>query len=438
MEAVNGRQLVRRFCDGSGGRIRLGSEYLDRRDFRRICIVGAGKAVAAMGEGLLDSLQPLRAGGLPLLGQLNLVDDQSGGQGTARQRLAEAGIHLRDVRPADTNLPTGRAVQATRSMLELVRSLQQDDLLIVLLSGGGSALLSAPLPGLKLSDKLKAIECLTSAGADIVQLNTLRAALSQVKQGGLIRDCRCGRIRSLILSDIAGDPVHLIAGGPTVAHAGSTEAARQIARQFDPHHDRLPTPVREILEQPAPPVATRAVAGSVRHYVIGNLQTAVAAAVRMARSLGYPTASAIEAASPLAEDEGRRLLDWIASRPSSECLVSGGEPVVRLAPLEIRGRGGRNQQLVLSALSDSRLRMPRGGDWCLLSAGSDGQDGNTLAAGAWVNPQVVDQVACQSLDLRRALQTNNAETVFQATRSLLETGPTHTNVGDLRIAIAAE
>jgi hydroxypyruvate reductase len=178
------------------------------------------------------------------------------------------------------------------------------------------------------------------------------------------------------------------------------------------------------------------------HHVVGNNQMAVEAAGQEAERRGY--AVELEANQQLegaAEEVGIRLSGWLRSHPAGtqpKCLVSGGEPVVRLVDAEQRGRGGRNQQLVLAALVDQLTGNQRLENALLLSAGTDGEDGPTDAAGAWIDQQLLETVLQQDLDVKDFLARNDAYTFFDGQGRLLRTGPTHTNVCDLRIVLSGE
>jgi glycerate-2-kinase len=173
-----------------------------------------------------------------------------------------------------------------------------------------------------------------------------------------------------------------------------------------------------------------------RLFVLANNQQAVNAAALRATELGYRFKSWTVAKSRNADGEGRDLYLMLAKcRAGNVCLVCGGEPTVLLAPPEIRGNGGRNQQLILSALQTARNSPPVPGDWCLLSAGTDGQDGVSAAAGAWIDPAVISRVTALGLDGARALAVNDAGSFFDRAGALFFCDATGTNVCDLRVAI---
>ena len=325
---------------------------------------------------------------------------------------------------------------------------------ICLLSGGGSALLPAPLEGVSLADKQQLTRQLSGAGANIRQLNTVRKQLSRIKGGGLARSCRAGTLATLVISDVLGDPLDIIASGPTVPDPATGDDALQVLR--DLLGDAAPSAIVELLERrrdavsattrvplaPTPDYVTSH-GCQVFHRVIGNNAVAVEAAADEARRRGYRViAEAAEQLEGFAEDVGRTLVERVVRLAATDdrgALVTGGEPVVKLAPADRRGRGGRNQQLVLAALADLRRRYGESSEWpfelSLLSGGTDGEDGPTDAAGGWIDAQVDRRSLDLRLDLDDALARNDAYPLLAAAGGLLKTGPTHTNVCDVRVVL---
>jgi glycerate 2-kinase len=439
IDAVNGERLVQKFlrekADWSAG-----NSLGEHRSSGKIAVIGAGKAALAMAAGFVNGLRDHSPDDLNrLVGQIHIPCD--GTASSPRGELLKSYcLRVCEVRPAAINLPTAKTVEETRAARAMVDLLGPDDLLVVLLSGGGSALLAEPRPPLTLAEKLETIEYLVSNGADIEALNRVRGAISNVKLGRLIRFCRAGRILTLAISDIFGDPAHLIAGGPTCWSEGSDERAKQVANQFDPHGTRLPERVRRMLfdspdnercmidRQSAPD-------NRFRYVVLANNQSAVDASARKAKEMGYSVMSEVVDWREDTEVAGRRLLRTLADMPPGSCLVSGGEPVMELPPAGKRGRGGRNQHLVLAAMTEALLHPPFEGDWSVLSAGTDGQDGVTAAAGACLDPSLLGTIEREGLDCRKTLQAFDSASLHERCGSQLVTGPTDTNVGDLRVVV---
>jgi hydroxypyruvate reductase len=410
----------------SGDVLLVGDDSIDLRQVRRIAIVGAGKASGAMAIALENAL------GLPLLaekhaeGWVNLPADCV---------LPTRCVHLHAARPATVNEPRPEGVAGTERILDVVSSLGPDDLCFGLWSGGGSALLPAPAPGISLADKIRVTQLMSAAGANIEQLNTVRSQLSRVKGGGLARACHAGQIVSLIISDVPGDPIEVIASGPTVQCKVSPRDALDVLNQLGLcGHPDLAS-IEALLQQHSHVQANDSSLARVTNLVIGNNAMAVDAAGCEAERLGYSHAMiAATAPEEAAEDVGRHLAA-IAVRmrdePGSDCLVSGGEPTVRLIDEAARGRGGRNQQLALAAVA--ALGGCRG--IALLSGGTDGEDGPTNAAGAVISADVLARAAQLQLDPGDYLRRNDAYTFFEAAGGLFKTGPTQTNVCDLRVVV---
>ncbi|MEX2187924.1 MAG: DUF4147 domain-containing protein [Pirellulales bacterium] len=471
LEAVRADSLVERFVRRDRDTLHIGDEAIDLRSVGRIVVVGAGKAGAGMVAGLENAL------GDDLIA--NRCGDASRGespkrdrpQGASPQRALLQGarpiveglvnvpadcirptraIRLHAARPAGVNEPRSEGVAGTLEMLDLVSSLSENDVCIALISGGGSALLPAPVDGVTLEDKQAVTRLLSAAGANIEELNTVRKQLSRVKGGGLARACSAGRLIALVISDVLGDPLDVIASGPTVENRTTARDALDVLERFGGSAAGVPQSVLRYLSSRAgeePRAASSRAAARPSHFrvtnlVIGNNAVAVDAAGIEAERLGYR--HAMHAATTHegdAEDIGRHLASMARRMMSGDgpnCLITGGEPVVRLVPAERRGLGGRNQQLVLAALQeliggDAAGQFPD--NVAILSAGTDGEDGPTDAAGAVVDAQVAAAAASAHLDPADYSARNDAYHFFAAAGGLLKTGPTHTNVCDVRVAV---
>jgi hydroxypyruvate reductase len=432
LEAVRSERLVRGALGVEGDVLAAGPERLELRGLDRIVVVGAGKAGAGMAAAVEEVLGPRLLDQKRVTGWVNVPEDCVRPLGR---------IHLHGARPPGVNEPTAAGVAGTNQILALVESLGPRDLCLCLISGGGSALLPAPAEGVGLEDKLAVTRHLSAAGATIQQLNTVRKQLSRVKGGGLARACRASRLVSLVISDVLGDPLDAIASGPTVPDPSTPQDALAVLERFDSPMAGVPARVFEYLHAKA--AKARDIVPNVRslpsvvNLVIGNNATAVEAAGWEARRLGYaPILESAPHCEGLAEDVGRRLARLgcrMRAEPGPNCLVSGGEPVVQLVPAAQRGQGGRNQQLVLAALVE--LGSAGGEDVVILSAGTDGEDGPTDAAGAVGDEALRAAAAAAGLDPAAFLARNDAYHFFRPLGGLVETGPTHTNVCDLRVVL---
>ena len=397
---------------------------------QRILVVGGGKAGAAMADGveaaLADRLDVIR-------GVVNVPAE------AVRPLRA---IRLHAARPAGTNQPTAEGVAGVRDILALVRSAQPGDVCLCVLSGGGSALLPAPADGLTLDDKQRVTLLLHACGATIDEMNCVRKHLSAIK-GGRLAQAFTGADRSLfslIVSDVIGDPLDVIASGPTAADPTTFADALNILVRYG-LEAQTPAAVLDYLRrgcQGAIPETLKTLPPGITNVVIGNNHHSLAVAAARAESLGYHVlnlGSFIEGetrqvATALAGIVRSVRLDGVPARPPF-CLLLGGETTVTLTPGH--GKGGRNQEFVLAAtlkLGQAGLR-----DVVVLSGGTDGEDGPTDAAGAFADADTLARAASLGLNPLAYLDRHDAYTFFNATGDLLRTGLTGTNVMDVRVIL---
>ncbi len=440
VRAVQPARLIPEFVSVVGQTLWIDSLEIDLREIDRIALVGAGKAGAGMtlaleavlGEKLLDDKQVTKQ----VTGWVNVPADC-----VEPTRC----VKLHAARPAGINEPRPEGVAGATEILHLVGQLDPRDLCLGVISGGGSALLPSPIAGFSLENKIALTREISARGGTIEQLNAVRRELSSIKGGGLARACKAGRLVSLILSDVLGDDLEVIASGPTVVRQPTPGLALQVLEDLqlgDHPAGREATRLlkqrnRQAVKEVASAVAsTVAPACEVHNLLIGNNATAVDAAGSEAERLGYSHAmiSATESEGT-AESVAAHMVEMAKMMRRSDgpdCLISGGEPTVQLALKATRGKGGRNQQLALAAMAALE-------DWqglALLSGGTDGEDGPTDAAGALVDEQIAAQAKEKKLDLQDYLQRNDAYHCFEQLNALLITGPTHTNVCDLRVLTA--
>lgn len=441
VDAVVSRRLVPKAIRVERRSLLIGDEAMPLDGIRRIVVVGAGKAGAGMAEAVETTLGPRLMAEKQLAGWVNVPAD-------CVRPLKH--IHLHAARPAGVNEPTPEGVAGAMEILRLVESLGPDDLCLCLISGGGSALMPSPVEGITLADKLAVTRHLSAAGANIEQLNTVRKQLSRIKGGGLLRASRAGRMVSLIISDVLGDPLDIIASGPTVPDSSTPQAALDVLERFGVREARIVPAVLEYLEHAslkqqsfsrcvhaAPNLGEDAGAKRVENVILANNATAVVAAAEEAKRLGYSVDSVSATHSEgQAEEVGRELAERalrMRSVPGLACFISGGEPVVQLVDPSHRGLGGRNQQLALAALV--RLQNDGAEGVVLLSGGTDGEDGPTDAAGALLDADVLAAMQQQKLAAADFLSRNDAYRFFAPLGGLLRTGPTQTNVCDIRVVL---
>lgn len=428
VDRVRSDSLVEENVRVEGDLLSIGEEPIALSKVRRIIVVGAGKAGAGMAKGLQRALGRTVMREKHITGWLNVPDDCT---------HSGSVLHLHGARPASVNEPTAAGVQGAAEIRRLLAEAEKDDLAIALISGGASALLPDPVEGVTLEDKLAVTRWLSAAGANITELNAVRKPLSRLKGGGLARICRAGQLFALIISDVPGDPLATIASGPTVPDTSTAAEALEILARFGMCREQAPSVFAYLTSRHVTvPPPTRC---QVTNLIVGNNALAVDGAGAEAERRGYSFAmtSATSPEGP-AEEVGQHLASLalrMRDQHGPDCLISGGEPVVRLVPAEQRGRGGRNQQLALSA---TQALTGRGEGIAILSGGTDGEDGPTDAAGAFTDEAIQAAAERMGLDPRKFLARNDAYTFFQATGGLIRTGPTHTNVCDLRVVTVSQ
>jgi hydroxypyruvate reductase/glycerate 2-kinase len=394
----------------------------------RILVVGGGKAGAAMAAGLEEGL----ADHLDCLSGLVNVPE-----GSTRPLKR---IRLHEARPAGSNHPTEAGVAGAEKMLRLLDAAGPDDVAICLLSGGGSALLPCPVQGVTLADKQAVTKLLHACGATIAEMNAVRKHLSRVKGGRFAEAFRGKLLVSLIVSDVVGDPLDVIASGPTAPDPTTFADALTVLERYQ-LLDRVPPAVVKVLHDGASgalPETPKALPPTVHNRVIGNNATALAAASRTAGRLGYRVLNL----GPHIEGDTREVATVAAGIVRSirslgepvqarACVLVGGETPVALG--DGSGKGGRNQEFVLAAAA--KLGVEQMAGVCVLSGGTDGEDGPTDAAGAVATADTLRRAAELGLDPRAFLDRHDSYHFFDPVGGLIRTGLTDTNVMDVRVIL---
>jgi hydroxypyruvate reductase len=340
-------------------------------------------------------------------------------------------------------VPDSRSLSAGQAALEFVSNLREDDLLVCLISGGGSALMTAPI--VLLEDMQTLTSALLACGARIDEINTLRRHLDQVKGGGIAQATKA-RVLSLILSDVVGSPLEAIASGPTAPDPTTKEDALAVLQKYEllsanPRElplitsnirgdwrrlaDSILQSIKKNVETPKPddPIFSR-----VQNVIVGDNALAVQAALNQAEEEGFDAKSLSSNWQGEARQVGVELAQKLRVtnklRKSPFCLIAGGETTVTLHG---NGKGGRNQELVLAAVSE----LAGLGNTLLISLATDGEDGPTDAAGAVVNGETLRRAEGLGLTVADYLSQNDAYHFFERLGDLLKIGPTGTNVNDL-------
>ena len=425
VEAVEPSAAVKRYCRREGNRLLVHQDAYDLTEFKRIYVIGAGKAGAPMVKAVEEVLEDRITDGIINVKYGHLAK-------VSRAKVIEAGHPV----------PDEAGLEGTRAILDLASRAEKGDLVLCLISGGGSALLPLPAAGLSLQDKQDTTKILLACGATIHEINSVRKHISGVKGGNLARAAYPATLISLILSDVVGDDLDVIASGPTVPDSSSFQDCMNI---FDKYgiREKVPETVLNHIRKgikgkvpetpkPADPVFTR-----TQSVIVGSNLACVEAAGEKARNLGYHTL----VLSTMIEGETREVAcvhaaiakevlksGYPLSPPA--CVLSGGETTVTIKG---RGLGGRNQEFVLAAAMC--LNGQEG--IVMLSAGTDGTDGPTDAAGAVADGRTIQRAEDLGLNPADFLSDNDAYHFFEKLGGLVKTGPTNTNVMDLRIMLVA-
>ena len=404
-----------------------GAAY-DLDAYSRILLVGAGKATARMALAIEDAIGERITEGLIIVKKGHTTP-------------------LRAVKQIEAGhpLPDEAGVQGTQRILELVRRADEKTLVICLLSGGGSSLLVAPLPGVTLEDKQMTTELLLRAGATIDELNTVRKHLSAVKGGRLAQIAHPATVVTMILSDVIGDRLDVIASGPTAPDSSTFSDASQVIERYR-LKTAIPSQVASFLErgmagqEPETVKSGDACFLRTRNVIVGSSAQALAAAREKAAALGWRPEVVTAELQGEARDAARLLARkalqaWDELKPGERrCLLYGGETTVTVMG---NGKGGRNQELALAFA----VEIAGVNGITLLSAGTDGTDGPTDAAGAVVDGSMAAEAQKQGIHPETYLGNNDSYTFFQRLDSHTRekhhvmTGPTGTNVMDIQIIL---
>jgi hydroxypyruvate reductase len=407
------RGALRRY----GPTITAGPLALDLRRVRRVLVLGAGKASAAMAQVLEDILGDRIAGGL-------VVVKDGYRRPTKTIRIAEASHPVPDER--------GRA--AAGELLRLAESAGADDLVIFLVSGGGSALLPAPVPPITLAEKREITRLLLGAGADIGELNCVRKHLSLLKGGQLARAAAPAQVLTLALSDVIGNPVDVIGSGPTAPDPSTFAQALEILDRFR-LRERAPRSVVERLEAgargevPETPKPDDPLFARVTNVLIGDNALVVEGARARAAELGYEPVVLTRSLSGEARDTAREFVARGRALTAPACLIAGGETTVTVTG---GGVGGRCQEFALAAA----IELAGAANFTVLAAGTDGTDGPTDAAGAVADGSTVARGVALRLDAQSFLAANDSYAFFAALGDLVVSGPTGTNLLDVYLFVA--
>jgi glycerate 2-kinase len=419
LKAVDPIAAVKRHVALDGQHLRIGERTYDLDEYHNIYVIGGGKAGGSMAKAAEEVLGDRLTAGTINTKYGYLAD-------TRIVRVNEAGHPI----------PDAAGMAGAREMIDLASSASEGDLVICLISGGGSALMTLPVKGVGLEDMEALTSSLLRCGATINEINTIRKHLSQIKGGNLSRAAHPADVVSLILSDVVGNPLDVIASGPTVPDSSTFADAYEIVERYDLEKE-LPSSIVARLRQgrdgavPDTPKDSDPLFAKTYNLIVGSNEIAAQAAIEGAQEEGFHTMLL----STFVEGEAREVAHVFCAiakeilhsgrpLPRPACIVTGGETTVTIRG---QGQGGRNQELALSAA----IQLDGLDEAMIVALATDGTDGPTDAAGAIADGWTLRRARQKKLLARDYLANNDSYHFFEQLDDLLLTGPTNTNVNDL-------
>ena len=421
LEAADPKICVRNAMRIEGRDLRIGEDSYDLEKFSQILVVGAGKASAQMALAVENLLGVQVSGGL-----INTKYEH----GIPLDRI--------EINECGHPVPDEAGIEGTERIIKLVEDAGEQTLVLCLVSGGGSALMPAPADGISFGEKQETTRQLLACGATINEMNAVRKHLSKVKGGQLARVAHPATVVSLILSDVIGDPLDVIASGPTAPDASGFEDCLEIFQKYG-IQGQIPQGVVDRIREgvagkvPETPKAGDSSLNRCTNLVVGSNRMAVSAARDKSNGMGYHS----QILSTRIEGEAREVARVFAAigkeirttgQPVSPpaCVICGGETTVTLNG---KGKGGRNQEIGLAAA----IEIQGWPNLVIFSGGTDGTDGPTNAAGALADGETIDRADRMGLSAADFLRENDSYHFFEKLDDLLLTGPTGTNVMDVAL-----
>jgi len=423
LSAVDSKSAVTKFLNRNGRVLTVENLSYDLLEYENVYVIGAGKASAAMAQAVEEILgERIKAG------VINVKYDHT------------LPLDIIMLNEAGHPVPDEAGLKGTQQIAKLLEKTGEKDLVLCLISGGGSALLPYPAEGITLDEKRQLTQILLESGATIHEINVLRKHVSRVKGGKLARLAYPATLVTVILSDVIGDDLDSIASGPTVPDRSTYADCLRILHEYSVQ-DNIPKAVLDHFEKGAQglieetPKAGDPAFIKTQNVIVASNSLAIQAARHKADALGYN--SLVLSSSIEGETKDVALVHAAIAKeilktgePVSKpaCVISGGETTVTIRG---QGKGGRNQEFVLAAA----IAIDGLENVVILSGGTDGTDGPTDAAGALADGRTVSRAASQGLDAQEYLRNNDSYSFFHPQGDLLKTGPTFTNVMDLRLVI---
>jgi len=423
LKAVDPVNAVKRYFNRENNKLTVGNRTYNLLNYDGIYIIGAGKASAAMAQPIEEIISARLKEGI-----VNVKYGHS------------VPLKTVQVNEAGHPVPDDAGLKGTQKIIQLLQQTGEKDLVFFLISGGGSALLPCPAEGLSLEDKQHVTKLLLEIGATIHEINAIRKHISKVKGGQLARLAYPSTLISLILSDVIGDDMDIIASGPTVPDRSTYIDCLHILEKYS-IQNKIPAAVLTHLEKGArgeieeTPKEKDPIFKQTQNIIIASNKQAVEAAKQKAAELGYhslilstfiegETREIAKAHSAIAKE----ILSTGHPVTKPACIISGGETTVAIRG---QGLGGRNQEFALAAA----IEIDGLEDVIILSGGTDGTDGLTDAAGAIADGTTIQRAKASGLSAEHFLQENDSYHFFEPLGNLLKTGPTYTNVMDLRLVM---
>jgi len=420
LDEVSAEKLIEKSVYLRENNLFIKDQQFDLSWFKNIYIIGIGKVSSYMAKALSEILKNKITYGIVV-------------------SLPEHEMKLKNITflPGSHPVPDEKSSKAGEEVLKLARRLGRKDLAIILISGGGSALMVKPLGGISLEDKKKITKLLLASGANISEINTVRKHLSKIKGGNLARAIFPGSIVNLAISDVIGNSLEDIISGPTYWDSTTFYDAYSVLKKYK-IWDKAPLSVQKAIlkgikgEIPETPKKNFKIFEKVSNFIIGNNRIALESAMKKAEELGFDAEILTDSDSGEARERAiyyTSIFKKLIKSEKPKCLLSGGELTVTVKG---KGKGGRNQEFVLACLVEmDKIQTDK--NWLIASIGTDGTDGPTDAAGAWVTPEILEKAKKLNLNPVEYLNNNDSYNFFSQVGGLIKTGPTKTNVMDIRI-----
>ncbi len=411
VEAVKPHNLIRQHCRLEGSVLSIHEENYDLSSYGRVFVFGSGKASLSMAEALEELLGDHIHSGLVVAP-------------ACERKLEKIGCLV-----ADHPIPSERSLKGAQALKEKMGTCHSDDLYIYLLSGGSSALIELPVEGITLDELQTTTELMLKNGLKIGEINAVRKHLSSIKGGRLGESSQAKGI-VLTISDVIGDDLYSIGSAPLYADASTYEEVKNILDTYE-LMDKIPSSVVRVIKEGVEHIRVetpKVPSARIKHYLIGTNALARKAVYEKASSLGFD-AKVIDEDIDMDVTEAVEKMQELAFSQKEKIVVFGGETTVKVIG---KGNGGRNQHSVLSMLKQVKQK---GLKMAFLSAGTDGIDGNSDAAGAYIDSSSLERAHQKALDIDTYLGENDSYHFFKQLDSLIMTGPTGTNVMDIAILI---